>query len=121
MIHVISGTHDRQHRYNSGTITYDLNGNVLTSTDANGNITTNTYDALNRVLTSNTVNSNDSSKNVSKSYTYDSMGRITKTVSNGLTTNTVYDDLGRKYTETESDGNGYVSSEVISTRAFHSI
>ncbi len=95
--------------YNSGTITYDLNGNVLTSTDANGNITTNTYDALNRVLTSNTVNSNDSSKNVSKSYTYDSMGRITKTVSNGLTTNTVYDDLGRKYTETESDGNGYVS------------
>ena len=95
--------------YNSGTITYDLNGNVLTSTDANGNVTTNTYDALNRVLTSNTVNSKDSSKNVNKSYTYDSMGRITKTVSNGLTTNTVYDDLGRKYTETESDGNGYVS------------
>ena len=93
--------------YNSGTVTYDLNGNILTSTDANGNVTTNTYDALNRVLTSNTVNSNDSSKNVSKSYTYDSMGRITQTVSNGLTTNTVYDDLGRKYTETEYDGNGY--------------
>ena len=93
--------------YNSGTITYDLNGNVLTSTDANGNVTTNTYDALNRVLTSNTVNSSDSSKNVSKSYTYDSMGRITKTVSNGLTTTTIYDSLGRKYTETEYDGNGY--------------
>ena len=93
--------------YNSGTITYDLNGNVLTNTDANGNVTTNTYDALNRVLTSNTVNSGDFSKNISKSYTYDSMGRITKTVSNGLTTNTVYDDLGRKYTETEYDGNGY--------------
>ena len=28
--------------YNSGTITYDLNGNVLTNTDANGNVTTNT-------------------------------------------------------------------------------
>ena len=93
--------------YNSGTITYDLNGNILTSTDANGNVTTNTYDALNRVLSSNTVNSKDSSKNVGKSYTYDSMGRITQTVSNGLTTNTVYDDLGRKYTETEYDGNGY--------------
>ena len=93
--------------YNSGTITYDLNGNVLTNTDANGNITTNTYDALNRVLTSNTVNSSDSSKNVSKSYTYDSMGRITQTVSNGLTTTTIYDSLGRKYTETEYDGNGY--------------
>lgn len=36
--------------YNSGTITYDLNGNVITNTDANGNVTTNTYDALNRVL-----------------------------------------------------------------------
>ncbi|MCU6720827.1 DUF6531 domain-containing protein, partial [Porcipelethomonas ammoniilytica] len=93
--------------YNSGTITYDLNGNVLTNTDANGNVTTNTYDALNRVLTSNTVNSSDSSKNVSKSYTYDSMGRITQTVSNGLTTTTIYDSLGRKYTETEYDENGY--------------
>lgn len=93
--------------YNSGTITYDLNGNVLTNTDANGNVTTNTYDALNRVLTSNTVNTNDSSKNVSKSYTYDNMGRITQTVSNNLTTSTIYDSLGRKYTETEYDGNGY--------------
>ena len=93
--------------YNSGTITYDLNGNVLTNTDANGNVTTNTYDALNRVLTANTVNSKDSSKNVSKSYTYDSMGRITKSISNGLTTNTIYDSLGRKYTEGEYDGDGY--------------
>lgn len=93
--------------YNSGTITYDLNGNVLTNTDANGNVTTNTYDALNRVLTANTVNSKDSSKNVSKSYVYDSMGRITKSVSNGLTTNTIYDSLGRKYTETEYAGNSY--------------
>ena len=93
--------------YNSGTITYDLNGNVLTSTDANGNVTTNTYDALNRVLTSNTVNSSDSSKNVSKSYTYDNMGRITQTVSNGLTKTCIYDSLGRIYTESEYDNNGY--------------
>ena len=93
--------------YNSGTITYDLNGNVLTNTDANGNVTTNTYDALNRVLTSNTVNSKDSSKNVSKSYEYDSMGRITKTVSNEITTTTIYDSLGRKYTEGEHNKNGY--------------
>ena len=93
--------------YKSGTITYDLNGNVLTNTDANGNITTNTYDALNRVISSKTSNSKDSSKNVSKSYTYDNMGRITKTVSNELTTTTIYDKLGRKYTESEYDGNGY--------------
>ncbi len=93
--------------YNSGTITYDLNGNVLTNTDANGNVTTNTYDALNRVLTSNTVNSKDSSKNVSKSYEYDNMGRITKTVSNELTTSYSYDSLGRKYTETETNNDSY--------------
>ncbi len=93
--------------YNSGTITYDLNGNVLTNTDANGNVTTNTYDALNRVLTSNTVNPKDSKNNVSKSYKYDNMGRIIETVSNDLTTTTFYDSLGRKYTEGEHNKNGY--------------
>ena len=92
--------------YNSGTITYDLNGNVLKNTDANGNVTTNTYDALNRVLTANTVNSKDSSKNVSKSYAYDNMGRVTQTVSNGLTTSYAYDSLGRKTEESEYK-NGY--------------
>ena len=92
--------------YNSGTITYDLNGNVLTTTDANGNVTTNTYDALNHVLTSETV-SDDASKNVSKSYTYDNMGRITSTTSNDLTTTCIYDALGRKYTESEYNNDGY--------------
>ena len=92
--------------YNSGTITYDLNGNVLTTTDANGNVTTNTYDALNRVLTSETV-SDDTSKNVSKSYTYDNMGRITNTTSNDLTTTYTYDELGRKSTESEYNNDGY--------------
>lgn len=87
--------------YNSGTITYDLNGNVLTSTDANGNIATNTYDALNRVMSSKTVNPDDSSKNVTKKYTYDNMGRITQTSSNGYTTAYEYDSLGRKYSESE--------------------
>ena len=87
--------------YNSGTITYDLNGNVLTNTDANDNITTNTYDALNHVLTSKTVNSKDYKKNVSKSYEYDNMGRILRAVTNDLTTYYAYDDLGRKTEEVE--------------------
>ena len=48
------------------------------------------------MLTSNTVNSSDSSKNVSKSYEYDNMGRTTKVVSNDLTTTYSYDELGKK-------------------------
>ena len=87
--------------YHSGTVTYDLNGNVLTTTDANGNVTTNTYDALNRVLTSDAVHPTDASKNVSKSYTYDNMGRVTQAVNNDVTTTYTYDSLGRKYSESE--------------------
>ena len=85
--------------YNSGATTYDLNGNALTVTDANGNVTTNTYDALNRVLAANTVCSDTS--NVSKSYAYDSMGRITKSTRDDLTTSYTYDVMGRKSTEAE--------------------
>ena len=85
--------------HNSGTITYDLNENVITSTDANGNITTNTYDALNRLISSDTINPDDSSKNVSKSYKYDEMGRTTQTTVDGHSTLYLYDDLGRVYQE----------------------
>ena len=52
-------------------------------------------------LTSKTVNSKDSKKNVSKSYEYDSMGRILRAVTNDLTTTYSYDDLGRKSEEVE--------------------
>lgn len=89
-------TERNEHHTTPDTVTYDLNGNV----------TTNTYDALNRVLTSDTVNSDDSSKNVSKSYTYDNMGRITKTTSNDVTTTYSYDAIGRKYTESEYTADG---------------
>ena len=84
--------------YNSGATTYDLNGNALTVTDANGNVTTNTYDALNRVLTANTICS-DTSKNVSKSYVYDNMGRVRSKTANGVQTSYQYDSLGRVYQE----------------------
>jgi len=59
------------------------------------------------VISSKTVNSDDSSKNVSKSYTYDNMGRVTKTVNNKITTSYIYDALGRIYTESEYDGEDY--------------
>ena len=53
-------------------------------------------------LTSKTVNSKDSKKNVSKSYEYDNMGRISRAINNDLTTTYSYDDLGRKIEEIES-------------------
>ena len=93
--------------YNSGATTYDLNGNALTVTDANGNVTTNTYDALNRVLTANTVCS-DTSKNVSKSYVYDNMGRVRSKTVNEVQTSYQYDILGRVYQElSEKSFKGY--------------
>ena len=52
-------------------------------------------------LTSKTVNSKDSKKNVSKSYEYDNMGRISRAINNDLTTTYSYDDLGRKSEEVE--------------------
>ena len=90
--------------YDSGITTYDLNGNALTVTDANGNVTTNTYDALNRILIANIVHSNDSSKNVSKSYEYDKMGRVQCVNINNEQTLYLYDDLGRKITEESNTG-----------------
>ena len=90
--------------YDSGITTYDLNGNALTVTDANGNVTTNTYDSLNRILIANTVHSNDSSKNVNKSYEYDEMGRVQCININNEQTLYLYDDLGRKITEESSTG-----------------
>lgn len=90
--------------YDSGITTYDLNGNALTVTDANGNVTTNTYDSLNHILIANTVHSNDSSKNVNKSYEYDEMGRVQCININNEQTLYLYDDLGRKITEESSTG-----------------
>jgi RHS repeat-associated protein len=83
--------------------TYDSNGNVLTTTDAKGNTTTNTYDALNRVTQRSY---NDSPATPTINFYYDgngvtpmpsfAKGKLTK-VENGLsqTLNTNFDAAGR--------------------------
>ncbi len=79
--------------------TYDANGNGLTVTDPNGNLTTNTYDSHNRLCwtyqgsSSNVCASPPSS---STQYTYDNNGSLTKLTqpSGAIVTNT-YDSHNR--------------------------
>ena len=91
--------------YDSGTVEYDLDNNVISSSDTIGNSSVYTYDLLGRVLTVDTTNAYDPSKNVSSSYEYDIMGRVKTAATNGVTTIYEYDKLGRKYSEREASAN----------------
>ena len=91
--------------YDSGTVEYDLDNNVISSSDTIGNRSVYTYDLLGRILTVDTTNASDPSKNVSSSYEYDIMGRVKTAATNGITTIYEYDKLGRKYSEREASAN----------------
>jgi YD repeat-containing protein len=65
--------------------TYDLNGNLATSTDA-GVTTTYTWNARNQLT-------GISRTGLTASFTYDSFGRRTGRTVNGVVTNYVYDGL----------------------------
>jgi RHS repeat-associated protein len=93
--------------------TYDANGNVLTTTDAKGVVTTHTYDALNRPLTRTY---NDGTPAVTN--TYDavgvpySKGQLTE-ISNSVSTTkiTQFDTLGKSLVNQQiTEGNTYTSS-----------
>ena len=88
--------------------TYDFNGNVLTATDADNNVTHNVYDALNR-LTSTTDAANDPVV-----YGYDAAGNRTSVKDgtnpattynyDGLNRNTAYIDAAHQETDYTYDG-----------------
>jgi RHS repeat-associated protein len=77
--------------------TYDSLGDVLTTTDANGNTTENTYDTKGNILqTSDPLNE-------VTHHTYDAMDRILSTTDpRGNTTQYTYDDLGNLKTKTDA-------------------
>ncbi len=76
---------NRQTAFGTSTETYDLNGNLATTTDA-GVTTTYTWNARNQLTTI-------SGPGLTWSFTYDSFGRRTGRTVNGTTTNYVYDGL----------------------------
>ncbi|WP_186767835.1 choice-of-anchor D domain-containing protein [Blastopirellula retiformator] len=86
--------------------TYDDAGNVLTETDALGNVTSYQYDALNRVIEITSPDPDGAGALMSPvtSYEYDEFGQlVSMTDPNGGVTTYVYDDLGRKITEISPD------------------
>ncbi|WP_297957826.1 polymorphic toxin-type HINT domain-containing protein [uncultured Ruminococcus sp.] len=91
--------------YNSGTTEYDLNGNVIRSTDPNGNITVNTYDALDRLVRSETTNGSDPDDSVVTQYRFDKLGRNILSQVGDAVTVYEYDKMGRVVSETDGNGN----------------
>ena len=80
--------------YNFGTAEYDLNGNVISSINPNGDETITAYDLLGRPINIS-VDTGDSSKDITQTFSYDSMGRLSTVVNNGRNTSYEYDGLGR--------------------------
>ena len=85
--------------------TYDVNGNCLTRTDANGEVTTSTFDALNRLLTTATAKAGVTAS--SSTFTFDLVGNRRTVVEalSGQATRTVsytYDNLYRLTGESAS-------------------
>jgi len=107
----------------TGTVTqgfgYDANGNLTSTTDAEGNVSSAYYDAVNRKIaqadaeghttlfdydeTGNVVNVIDPLNNLASSE-YDANNRLTKTTdAMGNETQFTYDDMGRVLTRTQVD------------------
>jgi YD repeat-containing protein len=89
---------------------YDNNGNLLSTTDANGNTVTYTYDTNNNMLTQ-TAQLNGSP--VTTSYTYNNLAEVlTMTDALGNTTTNTYDAKGNLLTVSSPAPNGQTPPSV---------
>ncbi|WP_204015328.1 LamG-like jellyroll fold domain-containing protein, partial [Virgisporangium aurantiacum] len=92
------------------TATYNVNGQMVTSTDALGKVTTFTYDQFGRVAKVTAPN------NGTTTYTYDAMGnQLSETDATGARSETTYDFLGRPVTDTDivrQSGQRYTTTTV---------
>ncbi len=80
--------------------TYDLDSNILTMTDPDGNVTTNTYDLLNRMLTTTDA------ANITVRNAYDQVGnKISVTDGKSQTTTFTYDGLNREISTSDPANN----------------
>ncbi|UUO05343.1 hypothetical protein M4951_18415 [Blastopirellula sp. J2-11] len=98
--------------------TYDDAGNVLSETDALGNVTSYAYDNLNRIVTVTAPDPDGAGAQTSPvtSYAYNAYGQMASmTDPNGGVTTYVYDDLGRKIQEIlpDPDGAGALASPDV--------
>jgi RHS repeat-associated protein len=109
--------------------TYDIVGNVLTATDANGTIITNTYDKANRITTKTYTAASGIQSTPSVSYFYDgkgldqqqspnvAKGKLTKVTSSVSETRyTQFDSLGRL---TKMEQRTPLTGETISNTTPH--
>ncbi len=84
--------------YAATTYAYDILGNLLSVTDAKGNVTAMTYDALGRKLTMNDPDMHN------VSYQYDALGQLTRqTDAKSVPFAFTYDVLGRVLTKARAD------------------
>ena len=99
------------------TVTYDLKGNVTSSTDIRGNVTNYTYDNTDRLLTTTQVVTTGNIVNtvVYSEYTYNSTTclKVTYTDPEGVISIEYYDELGRVRKTAVSDGTTELTRGIV--------
>ena len=80
---------------------YDLNGNLIKITDAEGNVKHLAYDMLGRKLSAELLHNPDTLTSARHTYSYDNNGNLIESAGpNGNVLTTTYDELNRPLTET---------------------